>query len=94
MVTDVYKGHPATIKMYEEASIAAVKHEYRHFLDDEANGYLGLSYYIKDNDIFFEYEKRGYEEGLKIARENGFEQEEKEILEEIELRRREIYGIK
>ena len=94
MVTDVYKGHPATIKMYEEASIAAVKHEYRHFLDDEANGYPGLSYYIKDNDIFFEYEKRGYEEELKIARENGFEQEEKEILEEIELRRREIYGIK
>lgn len=94
MVTDVYKGHPATIKIYENASIAAVKHELRHFLDDEANGYPGFSYYIKDNDVFFNYEKRGYEEELIIARKYGFKQEEKEILEEIETRRREIYGIK
>lgn len=93
MVTDVRESYPATIKIYEDASIAAVKHELRHFLDDEANGYPRFSYYVKDNDIFFNYEKRGYEEELIIARKHGFKQEEKEILAEIELRRREIYGI-
>lgn len=92
MVTNIQKGKPAIIKVDENASIGAIRHEYRHFLDDMANGNPGLAYYLKDNDKFFEYEKRGYEEELAIARKYGYNEIEKKILKEIELRKKEIYG--
>lgn len=92
MVTNIQKGKPAIIKADENASIGAIRHEYRHFLDDMANGNPGLAYYLKDKDKFFEYEKRGYEEELAIARKYGYNEIEKKILKEIELRKKEIYG--
>lgn len=92
MTTDIRKGAPGIIKVDENASIGAIRHEYRHFLDDMANGNSGLRYYLEDNDKFFEYEKRGYEEELAIARKYGYNDIEKKILKEIERRKKEIYG--
>ena len=92
MVTNIQKGKPAIIEVDENASIGAIRHEYRHFLDDMANGNPGLAYYLKDKDKFFEYEKRGYEEELAIARKYGYNEIEKKILKEIEQRKKEIYG--
>ena len=92
MVTNIQKNKPAIIKVDENASIGAIRHEYRHFLDDMANGNPGLAYYLEDNDKFFEYEKRGYEEELAIARKYSYNEIEKKILKEIELRKKEIYG--
>lgn len=94
MVTDMKKGRPAIIKVDENISIGGLKHEYRHFLDDIDNGNPGLGYYMQNPDEFFRLEKRGYEEELAIARELGYTDIEKKILNEIEQRRREIYGIK
>ena len=92
MVCNVKLGEPATIEVDENISIGGLRHEYRHFLDDMENGNPGLGFYLRDRDIFFEYEKRGYEEELKIAREYGLKDAENKILIEIKRRRREIYG--
>ena len=94
MVTIVEKGQPAKIKIDENASLAAVMHERRHFLDDKENGYPGFAYYLMDNDRFWRYEERGYLEELKIAEKYGYHEEVQEIKKEMEKRRREIYGIK
>ena len=92
MVCNIRRGEPGIIQVDENISIAGLKHEYRHFLDDMENGNPGLAYYLKDKDIFFEYERRGYEEELNIAREFGYKDAEQKILKEIENRRRDIYG--
>ena len=92
MVTNVRKGLPAIIEVDENSSIAAIKHERRHFLDDMENGNPGLAYYLKDKNKFYEYEKRGYEEELAIARELGYTDIAKKIEDEMEKRKREIFG--
>ena len=92
MVCNVSKGEPGVIEVDENISLAGLKHEYRHFLDDMENGNPGLAYYLFDRDAFFNYERRGYEEELKIARKFGYHEAEKKILGEIEKRRKEIYG--
>ena len=71
MVTNIIRGQPATIEIYEGASIAAVKHEYRHFLDDLSNNNPGFAYYLRNPEVFFAYEKRGYQEELEIAKNSG-----------------------
>ncbi len=92
MVTNIFKGKPGNIEIDENASIAAFRHELRHFLDDIENGCPGLAYYLKDRDKFFEYERRGYEEELVIVIGLELNDIEQSILKEIEERRREIYG--
>ena len=91
MVCNVRKGEPGEILIDENASLAAVKHEYRHFKDDMDNGNPGILYYLSDRDKFFNYEKRGYEEELFYARQYNNIDAEKKILNEIEKRRKEIY---
>ena len=34
-------GNPGQIHLHEDASIGALRHEYQHFLDDQAAGFLG-----------------------------------------------------
>ena len=92
MVCNITLGEPATIEVDENISLAGFKHEYRHFLDDYADGHKGISYYLMNEDIFFEYEKRGYEEELIIAYQNGYSDIAEIIKKQIEKRRREIYG--
>lgn len=36
------KGQPGQISIHAQASISAWEHEFVHFLDDEANGFLGM----------------------------------------------------
>lgn len=36
------KGNPGQILIHKEASISGWEHEFRHFLDDEAEGFLGM----------------------------------------------------
>lgn len=93
MVCNIRKDEPGVIEVDENISIGGLRHEYRHFLDDVENGCPGLAYYLKDKDAFFEYELHGYEEELAIARKSGYIEIEKKIVNEIEKRRKEIYGI-
>ena len=36
-----FPGSPGQIHLHEDASIGALRHEYQHFVDDQAAGYLG-----------------------------------------------------
>ena len=92
MVTDVSRGQPGVIKVDENASIAAIRHEYRHFLDDLEAGCPGFAYYLRDKDRFWEYEKNGYLEELAIAEAHGYTEEIKKIQKEMEKRKGEIYA--
>lgn len=92
MVTNVQKGEPAIVEVDENISIGGLMHEYRHFKDDLEAGCPGFAHYLKNPDAFFEYERRGYEEELEIARKNGYNDIVKKIENEIEKRRKEIYG--
>ena len=85
-------GTPGTIDVEEDISIAGLQHEYRHFLDDEASGFQGIKPLLADKDLFWQTELNGYNEELKIARAMGLKEEETQILQEIEVRRKEIYG--
>ena len=92
MVTNVSRGQPATIKVDRNISLPGLLHERRHFFDDVKNGCPGISYYLKDPDKMFEYERRGYEEELEYARKMGYTDVIDKINNEIEERRKEIYG--
>ena len=92
MVCNIAFGIPGEIEVDDNISIAGLKHEFRHFMDDMENGNPGIGYYLRDQDVFFEFEKRGYEEELKIAESLGLNDIAESIRNEIEKRRREIYG--
>jgi len=53
-----------------------------------------LGYCFRNQDRFYAYETRGYEEELAIAIESGYTDAEEKIRAEMEERRREIYGEK
>lgn len=44
MVCNIFKGKPGIIEVDENISLAGLKHEYRHFLDDLKNGNPGIAY--------------------------------------------------
>lgn len=92
MVTNVSKGSPATIEVDRNISIAGMKHEHRHFLDDLANGMPGIGYYISHPEKFEEFEMNGYREELEIARDLGYNEIYKTIVNEMNKRRAEING--
>ena len=84
-------GEPGEIVIDENSSLGAWNHEFRHFLDDEADGFPGLII-IADVDKYWEREYNAYMEEYNLAKETG----RYDILHDIELqmeeRKREIYG--
>lgn len=65
------KGQPGRIILDPDASLGALRHEFRHFLDVRDDGYPGLAYYYVHVDLFVRLEKRAYREEIVIARELG-----------------------
>ncbi|MEH7353852.1 RHS repeat-associated core domain-containing protein [Neobacillus drentensis] len=84
-------GNPGRLILDPEASIGAVRHEYRHMLDDFDLGHPGMRV-IADSDLFWRLEYRGYMEELKLARENRDYDAGRFILQEMRARRKEILG--
>jgi len=82
---------PGEIVIDVNSSIGAWKHEFRHFLDDEADGFPGLSI-LADVDKYWEREYNAYMEEYSLAKEI----ERNDIMYDIQLqmdeRKREIYG--
>ena len=85
-------GKPGTIDIDKNCSIAALKHEFRHFIDDEDSGFIGIKV-IYDSDEYWRREFNGYMEELRIAHKYKDYDAGKAILEEMRARKREIYGI-
>lgn len=88
------RGAAGGIILDPEASIAAWRHEYQHFLDDRDNGYPGLSYYFTNPAEYARLEQRGYEQELQLARELGRSDLETLIVGQMHQRIRELSGDK
>ena len=84
-------GYPGEIVIDENASIGAWRHEFRHFLDDEADGFPGLSV-IADVDKYWEREYTAYMEEFELAKEIDRNDILVEIEKQMDDRKREIYG--
>ncbi|MBY0216066.1 WXG100 family type VII secretion target [Paenibacillus illinoisensis] len=82
---------PGRLILDPEASIGAVRHEYRHMLDDFDLGHPGMRV-IADSDLFWRLEYRGYMEEIKLAREIRDFDAGRFILQEMRARRQEILG--
>jgi DNA-binding transcriptional LysR family regulator len=67
------KGEPGRMILDPVHSLAALKHEYRHFCDHRMAGYPGLGLYLADVLVFARLEVRGYLEEVKVARETSNE---------------------
>lgn len=65
------KGEPGRMILDPEASIAAIRHEFKHFLDHRAAQYPGYRPYYEDVNMFVRLEVRGYFEEIRTARETG-----------------------
>lgn len=64
-------GRPGNIVFDPDASLSAIKHEYGHFLDDEALGFPGQRYYYENPGARMATERRQYLGEIGTARELG-----------------------
>lgn len=58
-----YSGH---ISINKDASYSALMHERQHAIDDIANGYPGMGYYVYNEEERWNFEKRAYLVELEI----------------------------
>ena len=88
---DMEFGRPGRLIIDPDASIGALRHEYRHMLDDFELQHPGLRI-IEDSDKFWELEFRGYVEELNLARSIKDYEAGSIIIIEMSQRRLEILG--
>jgi RHS repeat-associated protein len=88
----VIPGTPGRLKFDLDGSIGALRHEMRHFLDDQALKYPGLNTYIKDPNLMWKLEYRGYMEEIRFARNLRDFDSGREILQLMKNRRMELIG--
>jgi hypothetical protein len=66
------KGGPGKIVLDPDASIGALRHEFRHYADVRDAGFPGnMEYWYRRPREFARYEVRGYLEEIRTARELG-----------------------
>ena len=85
-------GKPGRFIFDINGSIGALRHEMRHFRDDLDAGYPGLATYLKDPNLFWKFEFRGYMEEVNFAREQRDFESAREIVKLMRNRRKEILG--
>jgi WXG100 family type VII secretion target len=84
-------GKPGRLLLDPDASIGALRHEFRHALDDAAMGHPGFRI-MADSDAFWRLEYRGYMEEIRLAREIQAYDAARSIVKEMRARRLEILG--
>jgi WXG100 family type VII secretion target len=84
-------GRPGQLILDPDASIGALRHEFRHALDDAALGYPGFRI-MADSEAFWRLEFRGYMEEIKLARQEKAWDAARSIVKEMRARRKEIMG--
>jgi len=84
-------GNPGTMILDPDASIGALRHEWRHALDDASMGHPGFRL-MADSDAFWRLEYRGYMEEIKLARQTRNFDVGRQIVGEMRARRGEILG--
>lgn len=86
------KNRPGRFILDPDASISAVRHEYKHFLDDRKAGYPGLKFYRQDNERFWRMEFWAYAEELKFAHGQKDYDMMRKIVKLMRERKSEIFG--
>jgi YD repeat-containing protein len=84
-------GNPGTLILDPDASIGAVRHEWRHALDDAQLGHPGFGL-MADSEAFWRLEYRGYMEEISLARQTRNFDVGRQIVDEMRARRSEILG--
>jgi hypothetical protein len=76
----------------EDASIGALRHEFRHFLDMRNAGFPSFGRYMANPDEFWQIEFNGYVQEVNIARSIGRFDIGRAIVEQMRVRRAQILG--
>jgi hypothetical protein len=63
------EGEPGRIIIDLNCSIAALRHETKHFLDDKALGYPGMGYFFENQNARWQLEFNAYKVEIKLVRE-------------------------
>lgn len=85
-------GNAGRIILDPEISIGALRHEYQHFVDHRAAGFLGFRPYCENPAEFARLETRGYLREIQTARETGHEDLVSAIVRQMRGRVRELMG--
>ena len=75
------KGESGVLSLTNDASITALQHEAKHFLDDLAKGFPSNSYYMQNPKEFWKMEYDAYMVEIKMLRENKEFDTAKKLLE-------------
>jgi hypothetical protein len=86
------RGGPGRIILDPDASMGAVRHEFRHFLDIQDAGFPGFGPYYTNRQAFARLEVRGYLEEIRLARELGHHDLVPQIVQQMRERVQEVLG--
>lgn len=75
-------GVPGNLVLDPDASLSAIRHEYGHFLDDQANGFPGQRYYYENPGARLASERRQYLKEIQTARELGDRSARRQLIED------------
>jgi hypothetical protein len=73
-------GRTGNIIFDQDASLSAIKHEYGHFLDDQALGFPGQRFYYENPELRLATERRQYLQEIRTAREFGDDAARKQLI--------------
>jgi hypothetical protein len=85
-------GAPGRMILDPQASLGALRHEYKHFLDIRDAAYPGIGPYLTDPKAFARLEVRGYMAEVQLAREIGHSDLVPEIVQQMKTRVKELLG--
>jgi len=80
------QGRPGQVRVHRDVDLRTLEHEYNHFLDDLANEYPGLQYYIENPKEMYNMERVAYEREMEMVRNNSAlsAEEKAAIIQELE----------
>jgi len=88
-------GKAGQVILDPDSSIGAVRHEYQHFLDDEAAGRPGYNSYFDENSspmARWKFEIRAYKIELKLAKQLGLKGARRRLIGNARAEKRAIFG--
>ena len=85
-------GSPGRMIPDPDASLGAVRHEYRHILDVQAAGYPGMRFYDENAAEYWRLEYRAHMEEVVIARRLRHFPAARKIVAQMRARRQEAIG--
>jgi hypothetical protein len=86
------RGGAGRMVLDPDPSIGALRHEFQHFLDNQAANFPGLAHYYQDLPEFARLEVRGYMQEILTARQTGNADLVPQIVAQMRARVREVLG--